>query len=385
MDMKFFFIVFINLFFSFPSHAITDKIYKELETFARIIEILDENYVEGIDEHQLIDGAIKGMLSSLDPHTVYLSPEMYHDFKSDTTGVFGGIGIEITIQDGFLTIVSPLEDTPAFQAGLKAGDRILKVNGDLTKGMTLLDAVHKMRGLKGKLVVITIWREGLKEPRDFTIARDIIKTKSIKSELLSDGYAYAQIISFQENTAVDLEAALKDLEKKSAQPLKGLLLDLRNNPGGLLSEAILVSDLFMSKGIIVSTKGYHKKGQVKKAKKGDPFEDIDLVVLINRGSASASEIVAGALQDTNRARILGTTSFGKGSVQTIIDMNNNSALKVTVAHYYTPKGKNIDGKGIVPDIVLGSEELNKDYPTSSNRPELRDYQKKKGIEFLKGN
>ena len=385
------------------AYGYSDKIYKELDVFSQIIQIVNDQYVEPIDEKKMIQGAIKGMLESLDPHTIYLPPEMYKEFKADTSGLFGGIGIEITVKDQVLTVVSPIEDTPAFAAGIKAGDRILKIDGAVAKEMTLIEAVHKMRGAKGKPVVLTIWHEGMGKPKDVTIVRDIIKVESVKFEKLNDSIAYVRIVSFQENTSNHLKKFLEQIESENKAPIKGLILDLRNNPGGLLSEAIRVSDLFLSSGRIVSTKGRDTKEEVNFAKENSPFEKLPIVVIVNQGSASASEIVAGALQDTKRAKIVGTTSFGKGSVQTILEMTDKAALKITIAKYYTPKGRSIDGKGIVPDIVVGPEQHKKEYPKSKveekdeyeasdgdeskkqdpKKPDLREYQKRRAIEILK--
>ncbi|EKD41918.1 MAG: hypothetical protein ACD_73C00442G0006 [uncultured bacterium] len=395
----FFFVFFV--LFSFKTFALTDKIYKELDTFTQIIQIVDEQYVESIDEKKLIQGAIRGMLETLDPHTIYMAPDMYKEFKSDTSGQFGGVGIEITVKDQMLTVVSPIEDTPAFNSGIKAGDRIVKIDGSSTKEMTLIEAVHKMRGPKGKKVVLTIWHEGLAKPVDIAITRDIIKVESVKYEKLGDGLVFVRIISFQENTSEHLKKFLKQTQDEYGNPLKGIILDLRNNPGGLLTEAIKVSDLFLANGPIVSTKGRDQKTQVNDAKANSVFETVPLVVLVNQGSASASEIVAGAMQDTKRAKVLGTTSFGKGSVQTILEMGDKAGLKITIAKYYTPKGRCIDGKGIFPDIVIGPIQYKKDYPkakvdeisneesdesapaTKGKPPTLQEYQKQKAIEIFK--
>lgn len=365
--------------------ALSDKIYKSLETFTRIIEIVDKQYVEPVDEEELIEGAIRGMLSSLDPHTVYLPPRMYKDFKSDTTGKFGGIGIEITIRDDVLTVVSPIEDSPAFKAGIQSGDKIVKINGKSTKGMSLIEAVQKMRGPRGKKVTITIFRKGVRDPFDVTLTRAIIKVTSIKYEDLGDGLGYIRITSFQEKTANNLKKALKKLEEEMEGSLRGIILDLRNNPGGLLSEAVRVSDIFMSKGVIVSTKGRHTEEEVRKAHKNGSYAKLPVVVLVNGGSASAAEIVAGALQDSRRAKVMGTTSFGKGSVQTILDMGDKSALKITIAKYYTPKGRSIEGRGINPDILVSKEQWEKAYPKKEGekRPTFFEYQKEKAIAYLR--
>lgn len=366
-----------------PVLALSDNIYRELETFTRVIEIVDKQYVEPVDDHKLIEGAIQGMLGSLDPHSVYFSPEMYKDFQSDTTGKFGGIGIEINQKDGIITVVSPIEDSPAFKAGIKSGDRIIKINGELTKGMSLADAVHKMRGPRGKKVTISVWREGLAQPQDFTMEREIIRVQAVKNEVFGDGYGYVRITSFQEKTGEDVKKALKELDGATGG-LKGLILDLRDNPGGLLSEAVNVSDLFMDGGPIVSTRSRNQETEISTAKKNSPFEKTPIVVLVNHGSASASEIVAGALQDSKRAKILGLTSFGKGSVQTVVELANKAALKITIARYYTPKGRSIEGRGIEPDVSLGTKQLNTKFPKKEGvpRPDLYEFQKTEAMEYL---
>lgn len=385
MMQRFMVFLFAMMAFCSPAYSLSDQIYSELDVFTQIIEIVDKQYVEEVDEHTLIQGAIQGMLSALDPHTIYLSPDMYREFQSDTTGRFGGVGIEITIKDGIITIVSPLEDSPAFTAGLQSGDRILKIDGQSTKGVGLFHAVQLMRGSKGKKVVLTIWREGLKDPLDVSLTRQIIKMKSVKEELLAGGYAFVRINSFQEDTTEHLILALEQLKKQNGGPLKGIVLDLRDNPGGLFGEAITVSDVFMSGGIIVSTRGRSKNMDINKAKNNSAYEETPLVVLVNRGSASAAEIVAGALQDSKRAKLLGTQSFGKGSVQTLLDMGNKAALKITIAKYYTPKGRSIDGLGIEPDVKISWDDLKKAYPNKAEKdlPVLRDFQKQQAIEFLK--
>lgn len=369
----------------FRSQALSDKIYRELDTFSRIIDIVDRQYVDPLDEHLLIEGAIRGMLSALDPHTMYLPPEIYQDFQSDTTGQFGGIGIEITVKDGVLTVVAPLEDSPAFSAGIRSGDRIVKIDGEPAKQMSLIEAVHRMRGPRGKKVILTVFREGGTQPVDIAVVRDIIKIRSIKSELVESQYGYLRITSFQEKTSEELRKAIRDLEEKSGKKLMGIVLDLRDNPGGLLTEAIKVADLFVEKGVIVSTRGRNRESEERKAADSSPYEATPMVVLVNRGSASASEIVAGALQDLRRAKILGTTSFGKGTVQTLIEIGDKAALKITIARYYTPKGRSIDGKGIVPDVEIGQDQFNKEHPKKEGekRPELLEFQKKKAFDYLK--
>jgi len=315
--------------------------------------------VEEVDTKKLVYGAINGMLASLDPHSSFLPPEMYKEMKIETKGSFGGLGIEITVKDGYLTVISPIEDTPAFRAGIKAGDQILKIEDKLTKDMTIIDAVKRMRGPKGSKVTITIMREGFDKPKEFTLVRDIIQVKSVKFKTLDNGYGYVRIAQFQEKTDEDLIKALQALKKENGGFLKGLILDMRNDPGGLLDQAVRVADHFVAEGeLIVYTEGRDPDAKMRFAsRKGKKEVGYPMVVLINGGSASASEIVAGALQDHNRAVILGTQSFGKGSVQTIIPLSEDSGLRLTTAKYYTPKGRSIQAKGITPDIVVESLEI----------------------------
>ncbi len=331
-----------------------DDIYANLRLFSNALNIIQENYVEKVSSKKLIYGAISGMLRDLDPHSSFLKPDDYKELQIETKGSFGGIGIEITIRKGMLTIVAPLEGTPADRLGLKANDIIVKINGELTKDMTLMEAVHKMRGPKGTKVTLTIMRKGWKAPKDFEIVRDTISIKSVRSRILEPGYAYVRITSFQSSTAKDLRKTLKKLENTSKEhTLKGLILDLRNNPGGLLDQAVEVSDIFLDKGLIVYTKGRLKNQQMKfVAHKNETPHNYPIIVLVNEGTASASEIVAGALQDHKRALILGVKTFGKGSVQTVIPLRDGSAMRLTTALYYTPSGRSIQAKGIEPDIVV---------------------------------
>jgi len=333
--------------------------YESIELFTDVLKIVQKNYVEGVDTKKLVYGAINGMLSSLDPHSSFLPPDMYKEMKIETKGSFGGLGIEITVKDGFLTVISPIEDTPAFRAGIKSGDQILKIEGTLTKDMSIVDAVKRMRGAKGSKVTITIMREGFEKPKDFTLVRDIIQVKSVKFKTLDYGYGYVRIAQFQEKTDEDLIKALKTLKAENGGALKGLILDMRNDPGGLLDQAVKVADHFIAEGLIVYTEGRDQDSKMRfTARKGGNKElGYPMVVLINGGSASASEIVAGALQDHNRAVILGTQSFGKGSVQTIIPLSEDSGLRLTTARYFTPKGRSIQAKGITPDIIVESLEI----------------------------
>jgi carboxyl-terminal processing protease len=332
--------------------AVPKESYEGLETFTNILAIVQKNYVDEVETKQLIEGAINGMLAALDPHSAYLTPDLYRELQVDTKGSFGGLGIEITNRNGVLTVVSPIEDTPAYRAGVKAGDQILKIEGEFTKDMTLVDAVKKMRGPKDTKVTLTLKRENLPELFDVTLTREIIKIQSVKSRMLEKGYGFIRVTQFQERTDDDLERALKRLDRE-AGGLQGLVLDLRNDPGGLLTQAVKVADLFLDSGLIVYTDGRLENQKQKYfAHKPGTWADFPMVVLVNSGSASASEIVAGALQDQKRALVLGTPTFGKGSVQTILPLDDTAALRLTTARYYTPSGRSIQATGIVPDIVL---------------------------------
>lgn len=329
----------------------TDDTYKQIELFADVLRKIEKNYVEPQDPQKLIYGAIKGMVQSLDPHSSFMTKEEHQDLMIDTKGSFTGIGIEITLKENILTVVSPIEDTPAYNVGLKAGDQIIKIDGKPTNDMTLLDAVKIIRGPKGTAVKLTIRRENEEKLLDFTITRDEIPLVSVRKFLLTPDIGYVRISNFRSKTTDDLKAALEDLE--TGRKLKGLVLDLRNNPGGLLNQAIDVADQFLDSGIIVSTKGRDSSQDIEEmARKNDVERNYPIIVLVNGGSASAAEIVAGALQDNKRAIILGTQTFGKGSVQTIIPLSDGSGLRLTTARYYTPSGKSIQLSGITPDIKL---------------------------------
>jgi carboxyl-terminal processing protease len=332
----------------------TGEIYEYLKTYSDVIDLVKKNYVDNVKDKDLVYASIKGILESLDPHSSFLTPDMYKDMQTETKGEFGGIGIEITIKDGFPTVITPIEDTPAYKAGLKAGDHIIKIDNKLTKNMGLVDVVKMIRGAKGKPVNLTIMRDGFTTPKDYQVVRDTIQVKSVKYRMLDDGYGYVRITQFQEKTARDLDAALKDLEKSNKEkPLNGLVLDLRNDPGGLLEQAVEVSDRFIADGLIVYIEGRKKEESKMKfyAHKKDDFLG-PMVVLVNEGSASASEIVAGALQDHKRAIIVGNKTFGKGSVQTVFPLGDGSAVRLTTAKYYTPKGRSIQAEGISPDIAV---------------------------------
>ncbi|HYK64665.1 MAG TPA: S41 family peptidase [Patescibacteria group bacterium] len=332
------------------AQALSNDTYQELDTFASVLAIVQKNYVEPVTTKKLIDGAISGMLASLDPHSAYLTPDLYRDLEVETRGSFGGLGIEITIKNGALTIVAPIEDTPAYRAGLKAGDQIIKIDDDFTKDMSLTEAVKRMRGPKGSKIKLTLHRNGVPELFTVSLARDVIKIQSVKSKMI-DNYGYIRVTTFQENTGEGVEKAIDEIEAKNHGKVKGIVFDLRDNPGGLLNQAVKVSDDFLDGGLIVYTQGREENQQQKyfSHKKKD-FVDYPMVVLVNGGSASASEIVAGALQDQKRAVILGTQTFGKGSVQTILPLDDKSALRLTTARYYTPTGRSIQAVGITPDV-----------------------------------
>lgn len=328
--------------------------YRELRVFRQVLDIVERNYVKDVSEQKLIQGAINGMLQSLDPHSSYLTEEMFNEFKTEFSSRFGGLGVEVTLENGILTVVSPVEDTPAFKAGLKPGDKIVKIDGESTKNMTLLKAVRRLRGREGTKVKITVMREGWHKFKDFTITRAIIHVHSVKSETIEPGYAYARIANFQESTSRDLARAIREMGREHR--IEGLVLDLRNNPGGLLDQAVKVAQLFVKKGLIVYTDGRVKDQRLEyKANPSDRQFKFKMAVLVNEGSASASEIVAGALQDHDRALILGAKSFGKASVQTIIPMEDGSGLRLTTAFYYTPKGRHIQKTGIHPDMDLKAD------------------------------
>jgi len=330
--------------------ATAEETYKGLKIFSDVIELVEKNYVDVVDTKELIEKAIQGMVHSLDPHSSLLLPDMLKELQVDTQGEFTGIGISITMRSGFVTVISPIQGTPAYKAGIKAGDRIIKVDSESITD--LRDAVKKIRGPKGTKVSVTIVRKGLKEPLEYKLIRDVIPIESVKSLTLKPGYGYIWVTNFRESTTQDIVKALEKLQA-GGTPLKGIIMDLRDNPGGLLDQSIKVADLFLEKGKILSIEGRSKRNtRIFNAKPDDPQRSYPMVVLINGGSASASEIVAGALQDQKRALILGTTSFGKGSVQTVETLRDGYGLKLTIARYYTPSGRSIQAKGIEPDIIV---------------------------------
>lgn len=360
-------------------NAAQEKSYEKLKIFTDILKIVETNYVEEIDVDELYNGAIWGMLRNLDAHSSYMLPDAYREMQVDTKGRFGGLGIEITIKDNRLTVVAPIEGTPADEAGIKAGDWIVKVDGKPTKDMSLMDAVKEIRGPRGTEVVINIMRDGFVQPQDFAIVREIIQIKNISYEMVDEGIGYIRIRQFQERTDDELDDALADIME---QDMNALILDMRNNPGGLLDMAIAVSDRFLDKGkLIVSTKGKIKnQNKEYTAQYALKHNDYSMIVLVNSGSASASEIVAGAMQDYKRGVILGTPTFGKGSVQTVIPLSDGSGLRLTTAYYYTPSGTNIHTKGITPDIIV---EANPDQ--LDERKKKRHFIREKDLRQFKNN
>jgi len=327
--------------------------YRQLQLFTDVLTIVRKSYVEEVDLQELIYGAINGMLESLDPHSGFMPPEVYQEMRIDTKGEFGGLGIEITMRDGVLMIVAPIEDTPAFRAGLKAGDQIVKIEDSFTKNLGLMEAVKLMRGPAGSEISISVMRDSFDLPQKFTLVREIIRIHSVKSRMLDGNIGYVRLTQFQEQTSNDLHTALAELRQDGERELQGLVVDLRNNPGGLLEQAVAVSDTFLADGMIVYTEGREEDSQMTFSARAEGTEpDYPMVLLINGGSASASEIVAGALQDHHRALVLGTRSFGKGSVQTIMPLSDGAGLRLTTARYFTPAGTSIQARGIAPDVEV---------------------------------
>lgn len=332
---------------------------EDVQRFSNAISEIKKYYVKPVDDKELFDNAIRGMVGGLDPHSAYLNEEEYQELQTSTTGEFGGLGIEVTMEDGVVKVITPLVDTPAFKAGIKSGDYIIKLGKESVQGLTLKDAVNLMRGKAGSPIELTVLRKGVSKPLTFDLIREVIQIKSVKSKLLSEGYGYVRLTQFQAQTGKDMLKAIAQLKQQSNGKLKGLILDLRNNPGGLLDSAIQVSDAFLGNDksgkqeLIVYTEGRLPGSKFTAlANPGDVLDNAPVVVLINNGSASASEIVAGALKDNKRALILGTKSFGKGSVQTVLPLDGKTGIKLTTALYYTPSGISIQAKGIVPDIIV---------------------------------
>ncbi|MEI2780316.1 MAG: S41 family peptidase [Candidatus Competibacter sp.] len=333
----------------------------ELRTFTGVLDAVKQDYVEPVKDKDLLENAIRGMLSNLDPHSAFLDAEAFQDLQVGTSGEFGGLGIEVGQEDGFIKVITPIDDTPAQRAGIRAGDLIIRLDDTSVKGMALSDAIQRMRGKPNTAITLTIVREGVRKPLKVKLVREVIQVKSVKSRLLEPGFAYLRVTQFQAKTAQSLQQELQTLEQQNKAPLKGLVLDLRNNPGGVLNGAVDVADDFLEDGVIVETKGRgNGSDQSYKATPGDLLKSAPMVVLVNGGSASASEIVAGALQDHHRALILGERTFGKGSVQTILPLGNGTAVKLTTARYYTPSGRSIQAAGIDPDIKLKPLKLGAD-------------------------
>jgi carboxyl-terminal processing protease len=350
---------------------------EDLRTFTEIFAKIKNDYVEPIDDKALLESAIRGMLAGLDPHSAYLVPDDYKQLQQGTSGEFGGLGIEVGMEDGFVKVIAPIDDTPAARAGIEAGDLIIRLDDTPVKGLSLGDAVKLMRGKPGSSIDLTVVREGRDKPFKVTITRDVIKVRSVKSRVLEEGYGYVRITQFQTRTGENLREAITELRQAGGGKLHGLVLDLRNNPGGVLSAAVSVSDAFLTDGLIVYTDGRLDDAKLKfNAKPTDVLDGAPIIVLVNGGSASASEIVAGALQDHKRAIIMGEKTFGKGSVQTILPMENGSALKLTTARYYTPKGTSIQAEGITPDIAVGRLQIAKaEEASSAGRVKERDLPK----------
>ncbi|WP_261842103.1 S41 family peptidase [Aliamphritea ceti] len=338
-----------------PAPVIKPLPLEEIRVFTEVFDRIRQDYVEQVSDEQLLEDAIRGMLAGLDPHSTYLEPSAFSELQTHTSGEFGGLGIEVGMEDGFVRVITPIDDTPAQKAGVKAGDLIIKLGDQAVQGMDLNDAVELMRGPAGSELVLTIVREGEDKPLEITVVRDVIRVASVKQRVLDDGIGYLRITQFQVNTGNDLKRAMGKLEE--ATELTGLVLDLRNNPGGVLRAAVDVSDAFMDEGLIVYTKGRKANSELQYKATSERLTDIPLVVLINQGSASASEIVAGALQDQGRAVIMGVDSFGKGSVQTVLPLTKERALKLTTARYFTPSGRSIQAQGIKPDIYVAEAEI----------------------------
>jgi len=350
----------VSLARSQSASAANSEIYRQLDLFGEVLERVRSDYVEKPDDSKLIEAAINGMLTALDPHSAYLNPKHFRDMQVQTRGEFGGLGIEGTMENGVVKVVSPIEDTPAARAGLMSGDLITALDKEQIQGLTLQEAVEKMRGPVNSPITLTIVRKGVEDPFDVKVTRDVIHINPVKYNAEGDDVGYIRVTTFNEQTTANLQKAIDDLKKQLGPKLKGYVIDLRNNPGGLLDQAISVSDAFLDQGAIVLTRGRNlEETQRSNARPGDLTDGKQLIVLINGGSASASEIVAGALQDHHRATILGTRSFGKGSVQTIIPLGSNGALRLTTARYYTPSGRSIQAKGIEPEVVV-EEELPED-------------------------
>ena len=377
-NFNLFFIIFLSLFFSNLSFSANEEsIYDKIDLFSEVLDKVNNEYVEEIDHSEAMDAAINGVLQSLDPYSAYMSPEIFKEMLTETSGEFGGLGIEVGMEFGVVKIISPIDNTPAEEAGVKAGDYIVKINDIQVQGKTLTEAVELMRGPVGSTIKITVRRRGVKKAIIFNITREIIKIESVKSKIIEDTVGYIRLTSFNENSADQIKEKIKELRQN--KKIEKYILDLRNNPGGLLSQAIKISDFFLNNGEIVSTKSRKKKENRKWfARKGDIIDGETLIVLINYGSASAAEIVAGALKDHKRAILIGEKSFGKGSVQSIIPLNNKGAIRLTISKYYLPSGKSISEVGITPDIEIA--ESSEDFRMNTKTDNQLDF----AIKLLNG-
>lgn len=363
--------------------AFGNDVYEALGKFVKILRLIDDEYVLKVDEETLVENAIRGMVEGLDPHSVYLPKPIFRELKTDTSGKFGGVGLEITVKNNTLTIIAPIHGTPADRAGILPGDIITRIDGVETKSMNLYDAIQKMRGPIGDVIQLSIYRPKTKQALAIDLVRELINVESVSGDWLDGGLLELQIRNFQEETATDLKRIVTQLEQERGEKAKGLLIDLRNNPGGLLDQAVEIADLFLDEGGIVTVKGRRAKTESTRATKG-VLTDAPMVILVNQGSASASEIVAGALQDEHRAHIVGEKTFGKGSVQTLLELPDGSGLKLTIAHYYTPSGRSIDGKGIIPNTTIdetgwkgsGEEE------DSARKAEFAEFERRAAIRIL---
>jgi carboxyl-terminal processing protease len=373
----------IGLGRSDKSSAPSNNVYEDLKVFTEVIGLIQKEYVEETKSRDLVYGAVKGMLETLDPHSAFMPPEVYKEMQEETKGRFEGLGIEITLKDGILTVVTPIEGTPASKAGILAGDLIVKIDGEPTKNLTLMDSVKRLRGPKGSKVTITIMREGFTKPKEVPLTREVIPVRSVRYELMDKHYGYIRLSHFQEKTDSEFGKAIKALEEENKGPLKGLILDLRNNPGGLLDQAVKVSDRFVDSGVIVSIDGRREEQKMKfYAHAQGTMPHYPLVVLVNNGSASGAEIVAGAIQDLNRGLLVGTKTFGKGSVQTIFPLKDGSGLRLTTAKYYTPNGRSIHNKGITPDIVVEPPKPeNEKATTPEKEKEISKKEEKKPVDL----
>ena len=365
----FIFSIILNIFSVAYSENI-EKLYNKIDLFSEVLEKIQEEYVEEVDQTKVMDSAINGILQALDPYSAYMNPKIFDEMQTETSGKFGGLGIEVSMEAGVVKVIAPIDDTPASRAGIKSGDYIVRIDGEQVQGKTLMEAVNLMRGPVGTPIEITVLRKGLKKAKIFEITREIIEIQSARSELIKDEIGYLRLRAFNENSSNQLKKEISKLKK--TDKLKGYILDLRNNPGGLLSQAVKISDYFLDHGEIVSTKGRKKRENRKFfAQKGDQINGKPLIILINNGSASAAEIVAGALQEQKRAVLLGEATYGKGSVQSIIPLRNRGAIRLTISKYYLPSGKSISEVGVLPDIKI--EELGDEFVINTDSDNQLNY------------